>query len=156
MAEGPCEELCLSVKFLTSDTFCLLIALLFYLPCMLWCRHQHFRFINIQLRIVKKGTSKVSVMTVRLFSYFSSVTAQHVEELGSDTHVQCPSEHFNVPQLLMKLQLFACSARGVAVDMRMLHEQPLAPSVLDHSVSGAVSFLKRRFEAKINARLTAD
>jgi len=126
------------------------------LPCILCCRHQHFRFVNIQLRIVKTGTSTVDVMSVRIFSYFSSVTAKDVEELGSDAHVQCPSEHLNVPQLFMTLLLFACSAPGVGVDMGMLHEQPLFPSMLARSVSGAVSFFKRRSETEINARLIAD
>ena len=144
------------MQLLTSVTLCLLPVLLRCLPCMLWCRHQHFRFVNIQLRIVKTGTSTVDVMTVRLFSYFSSVTAKDVEELGSGAHVQCPSEHLNVPQLFMTLLLFACSAPGVGVDMGMLHEQPLFPSLLARSVSGAVSFFKRRSETEINARLIAD
>jgi len=31
-------------------------------------RHKHYRFINIELRIVKTGTGTVDVMTVRIFS----------------------------------------------------------------------------------------
>jgi len=79
-----------------------------------------------------------------------------VEELGSDAHVQCPSEHLNVPQLFMTLLLFACSAPGVGVDVGMLHAQPLFPSLQARSVSGAVSFFKRRSETEINARFIAD
>jgi len=95
-------------------------------------------------------------MSVRIFSYFSSVRAKDVEELGSDAHEQCPSEHLNVPQLFMTLLLFACWAPGIGVDRGMLHEQPLLPSMLARSVSGAVSFFKRRSETAINARLIAD
>jgi len=119
-------------------------------------RHKHYRFVNIELRIVKTGTSTVDAMTVRIFSYFSTVSATDVDELGSDAHVQCPSEHLNVPQLFMTLLLFACSAPGIGVDVGMLHKQPLFPSLLARSLSGVVSFFKRRSETEMNARFIAD
>jgi len=119
-------------------------------------RHKHYRFVNIELRILKTGTSTVDMMTVRIFSYFSKVSATDVEELGSDAYVQCPSEHLNVPQLFMTLLLFACSAPGIGVDVGMLHNQPLFPSLLARSLSGVVSFFKRRSETEMNTRFIAD
>ena len=120
------------------------------------CRHKHYRFIDVELRIVKTGTLTTDVMTVRLYSYFSVVSEQDVLNVGADSYVQCPSEHLNVPQLFNSLLLFASSAPGVGTDVGMLYLEPLFPSLLARSVSGAVSLFKRRSETEINTRFLAD
>ena len=84
------------------------------------------------------------------------MSATDEDELGSDAHDQRPSEHLNVPLLFMKLLLFACSPPGIGTDVGLLHKQPLFPSLLGRSLSGVVSFLKRRLETEMNARFIAD
>jgi len=120
------------------------------------CRHKHYRYINLELRIVKTGTLTTDVMTVRLYSYFTVVSEHDVRNVGANSYVHCPCEHLNVPQLFNSLLLFASSAPGVGTDVGMLYLQPLFPSLLSRSVSGAVSLLKRRSETEINTRFLAD
>eukprot|EP00168_Porphyra_purpurea_P017045 TRINITY_DN5737_c0_g1_i5.p2 TRINITY_DN5737_c0_g1~~TRINITY_DN5737_c0_g1_i5.p2 ORF type:complete len:208 (+),score=48.05 TRINITY_DN5737_c0_g1_i5:1280-1903(+) len=76
-------------------------------------RHKHYRYIDVELRIVKTGTLTTDVMTVRLCSYCSVVSEQKVLNVGADSYIQCPSEHLNVPQLFNSLLLVAYSAPGV-------------------------------------------
>ncbi|OSX69501.1 hypothetical protein BU14_1454s0001 [Porphyra umbilicalis] len=114
------------------------------------------RYINLELRIVKTGTLTTDVMTVRLYSYFTVVSEHDVRNVGANSYVHCPCEHLNVPQLFNSLLLFASSAPGVGTDVGMLYLQPLFPSLLSRSVSGAVSLLKRRSETEINTRFLAD
>ena len=87
---------------------------------------------------------------------FSTVTATDLDELRSDAHVRCPSEHLNVPQPFMTLLKFACSALGIGVDVGILKKQPLIPRLLARSLTGVVSLFKRRSETEIHARFIAD
>jgi len=45
---------------------------------------------------------------------------------------------------------FGCSAPGVGMDVGILLQQPLFPSLLVLSVTGAVRLFKRRSETEIN------
>ena len=119
-------------------------------------RHKHHRFVNLRLRLTKTGTSTTDVMTVRLFSFFTQVSAKDERELGQMGWVHCRSEHLNFPQLFHALLLFACSAPGVGMDVNILLQQPLFPSLLVRSVSGAVRLFKSRSETEINTRFLAD
>jgi len=96
------------------------------------------------------------MMTVRLFSLFTQVSAKDERDLGQMGWVHCRSEHLNFPQLFHALLLFACSAPGVGMDVNILLQQPLFPSLLVRSVSGAVRLFKSRSETEINTRFVAD
>jgi len=95
-------------------------------------------------------------MTVRLFSFLTNVSANDERELGQMAWVHCRSEHLNFPHLFHALLLFACSAPGVGMDINILLQQPLFPSLLVRSVSGAVRLFKCRSETEINTRFVAD
>jgi len=95
-------------------------------------------------------------MTLRLFSFFSAVSKSDKEDESITAYVQCPSKHLNIPQLLQPLILFACSAPGVRMDMGVLSEPPLFPSLSVRNVAGTVTFFKMKSETEVNARFAAD
>ena len=95
-------------------------------------------------------------MTVRLFSFFTKVSANDERELGQMAWVHCRSENLSCPQLFHALPLFACSTPGVGMDVNILLQQPLFPRLLVRSVSGAVRLFKCRSETEINTRFVAD
>jgi len=110
----------------------------------------------VRLRLTKTGTTTKDVMTVRLFSFFTQMSAKDEAEIGQLAWVHCRSEHLNFPQLFHALLLFACSAPGVGMSVTTLLQQPLFPSLLVRSVTGAVRLFKRRSETEINTRFVAD
>lgn len=118
--------------------------------------HQHHRFINLALRVVKTGTGTTDVLWIRLYSYFAEVTLAEEEKIGQTAFVHCNSEHLNFPQLFNSLMLFACSAPGVGVDASKLEKQYLFPSLLQRSVSGTAALFKKRSETEVNNRFVAD
>jgi len=93
---------------------------------------------------------------VRLFSFFTQMSAKDEREVGQLGWVHCRSEHLNFPQLFHALLHFGCSAPGVGMDVGILLQQPLFPSLLVRSVAGAVRLFKRRSETEINTRFVAD
>jgi len=110
----------------------------------------------VKLRITKTGTDTSDVMTVCLFSYFSSPRAAETEDQSITAYVHCLSEQLNIPQLMQPLILYACSAPGVGTNMGALAEQPLFPSLSVRNVSGTVTFLKMKSKTEVNARFAAD
>jgi len=93
---------------------------------------------------------------VRLLSYFTNVSARDEKDVSQIGWVHCWSEHLNFPQTLHVLLLFECSAPGVCMDVSILLQQPLFPSLLFRKVTGAMRLFKRRTETETNARFVAD
>ena len=119
-------------------------------------RHNHQRYVEVKLRITKTGQDTSDVMTLRLFSFFCDMSKADKEDESITAYVQCPGEHLNIPQLLQPLILFACSAPGVRMDMGVISEQPLFPSLSVRNVAGTVTFFKMKSETEVNARFAAD
>jgi len=130
--------------------FCCLIILVSYHT------HQHHCFPNLRLRLTKTGTTTKDVMTVRLLSFFTQMSAKDEAEVGQLAWVHCRSEHLNCSQLFHALLLFACSAPGVGMSVPTLLQQPRFPSLLVRSLTGAVRLFKRRSKTEINTRFVSD
>lgn len=121
-----------------------------------WHRHNHHRFINVSLRVVKTGSGTTDILWIRFYSFFAEVTLAEEEQIGQSAYVHCNSEHLNFPQLFMGLMNFATSAPGVGVDVSQLNKQYLFPSLLQRSVRGTAALLKKRSETEVNCRFVAD
>jgi len=120
------------------------------------CRHEHHRFFEVALRVTKTGASTNDVLNVRVFSFFADVSKEEEKHHGVQAFVQCPSEELNLPQLLQPVVLFALSAPGVHMDMGILADQPVFPSLSQRTMAGCVAFFKKRSETDVNARFVAD
>jgi len=70
-------------------------------------RHLHHRYVELKLRITKTGVDTGDVMTLRLFSYFSTPSAADQDDESITAFVHCPSEPLNIPQLMQPLILAA-------------------------------------------------
>jgi len=92
---------------------------------------------------------------VRLFGFFTPVRAKDEREKRQMGWVHCRSKRLNFPQLFHALLQFACSAPGVGNDNNTLWQQPLFPSLLVRSVTGAVRLFKSRLEIEINTLFVA-
>jgi len=106
--------------------------------------------------LTKTGTTTKDVMTVRLLSFFTQMSAKDEAEVGQLAWVHCRSEHLNCSQLFHALLLFACSAPGVGMSVPTLLQQPRFPSLLVRSLTGAVRLFKRRSKTEINTRFVSD
>jgi len=106
--------------------------------------------------VTKTETTTIDMLTVRLLSYFTKVSARDEKNVGQIGSVHCWSEHLNFPQTLHALLLFECSAPGVCMVLSILFQQPLFRSLLFHRVTGAMRLFKRRTETETNARFVAD
>lgn len=127
-----------------------------FLTALLSHRHNHHRFINLSLRVVKTGTGTTDILWVRFYSFYAEVTLAEEEQIGQSAYVHCNSEHLNFPQLFMGLLHFATSAPGVGVDVTRLNQQYLFPSLLQRSVKGTAALFKKRSETEVNSRFVAD
>jgi len=119
-------------------------------------RHGHHRFFEVALRVTKTGASTNDVLNVRVFSFFANVSTEEEKHHGVQAFVQCPSEELNLPQLLQPVVLFSLSAPGVHMDMVILAEQPIFPSLSQRTMAGCVAFFKKRSETDVNGRFVAD
>jgi len=119
-------------------------------------RHGHHRLFEVSLRVTKTGASTNDVLKVRVFSFFADISEEEEKHHGAQAFVQCPSEELNLPQLLQPVVLFALSAPGVHMDMGILAEQPVFPSLSQRTMAGCVAFFKKRSETDVNARFVAD
>jgi len=111
---------------------------------------------NLRLRLTQTGTSTTDVMTVRLFSFFTQVSAEEERELRQKGWFHCRSERLNFSKLSHAPLLFACFAMCAGMDEKTLLQQPLFPSPLVRSVSGAVRLFKSCSKSEINTRFVAD
>lgn len=119
-------------------------------------RQRHQRHMEIKLRITNTGHDTSDVMKLCIFSFFASPTQVEKDDQNVNAYVHCPTEQLNIPQFLQPLVLFACSAPGVGMDMGVLSDQPLFPSLSVRNVAGTVTFFKMKSETEMNARLAED
>lgn len=119
-------------------------------------RHSHHRYINLKLRVSKRGRTTTDVQMLRFYSCFAEVPEGEIEQLGSSNVVRCSAQHLNLPLLYQGLMSLAMEHPQVSMDPVALYELPLFTSTSARTQRGAVSIIKAMTDKEINARFGSD
>lgn len=126
------------------------------LPIVRTSSHGHHRFINVVVRVTKRGDRTSDVLVMRIYSCFSEVSAEEQEELGRSNVMRCPSQHLNLPSLYQGLLSLAMEHPLVSMDPLVLADTPLFTSTAARTRRGAVGAIRPMSEHEMHSRFAAD
>ncbi|KAK1857424.1 hypothetical protein I4F81_000042 [Pyropia yezoensis] len=118
--------------------------------------HGHHRFINVKVRVTKRGDKTSDVLVLRIFSCFAEVSDEEQEELGQPSVIRCSAQHVNLPSLYQGLISLAMEHPLVSMDPLVLADTPLFTFTTVRTRRGAVSAIKPMSENEIHSRFAAN
>ena len=119
-------------------------------------RHGHHRYINILLRVTKRGTKTTDVKTLRLYSCFANVSEAECDAIGHSNVLRCTSHRLNIPLLFQGILHLAINHPAVGMDTVALFDKPLFFALSVRSSTGVISFPRPMSANEVNSRFAAD
>eukprot|EP00170_Pyropia_yezoensis_P002454 contig_10277_g2458 len=87
--------------------------------------HGHHRFINVAIRVTKRGYNTSDVLIMRAYSCFAVVSSAERDDLGASNVIRCSGQHVNLPSLYQGLVSMAMEHPLVSMDPLVLADTPL-------------------------------